>query len=402
VIITKSITKPVHNCLSAADAIANGNINVEIDISSNDELGHLARTMNKMIAAIRSLNDDIQKVGEMTTKGNINSRADEKTHQGEFRSIVRVFNEALDSITIPIKEAMEVMEKIADKDLTARILGKFNGDMLEFAQNINKAVLNLDNSLQQVDMAVELLKNSCNDISAGSQSLAESTGEQAITLGTIAENLEIINNLTSQNADNAKSGLKLTDIAVKSVDYGNEAMEKLNNAMAAILKSSQETSNIIKTIDEIAFQTNLLALNAAVEAAHAGDVGKGFAVVAEEVKNLALRSAGAADDTNILLESASQNSNVGSTIVEQVTKSFLEIKEQFNNVKIIVNEISASSEEQANGVNQISISIKEMNRVTQQNVVNTEESASSTDQLNIQTNDLRTMLNSFKVSKRNN
>jgi methyl-accepting chemotaxis protein len=177
-------------------------------------------------------------------------------------------------------------------------------------------------------------------------------------------------------------------------------MEKMNKAMASILHSSQETGKIIKTIDDIAFQTNLLALNAAVEAAHAGDAGKGFAVVAEEVKNLALRSAEAAKNTNSLIEESGRNSEMGSRIVEEVTKSFQLMKDQFNKVKSIVNEISASSDEQAHGVNQISTGVNEMNRVTQQNAANAEESASAAEQLNSQAAELKSMVATFTLSKK--
>jgi methyl-accepting chemotaxis protein len=295
---------------------------------------------------------------------------------------------------------MSVMDRLAHKDLTVRISGKYQGDFNDLKENINLAASTLEESITQVGIAVDQITSAANEISSGSQTLAEATSQQASSLEEISSSLEEINSLTGNNADNAKSGLKLADLAVIAVDQGNDSMEKMNKAMETILKSSQETGRIIKTIDEIAFQTNLLALNAAVEAAHAGDAGQGFAVVAEEVKNLALRSAEAAKNTNVLIEESGRNSEMGSKIVDDVTKSFLQMKEQFNKVKSIVNEISASSDEQSHGVNQINTGVQEMNRVTQQNAANAEESAAAAEQLSGQSAELKSMVNSFSLSKK--
>ena len=193
----------------------------------------------------------------------------------------------------------------------------------------------------------------------------------------------------------------MADKAVESVDEGGVAMNKMSEAMSFILKSSQETGKIIKTIDEIAFQTNLLALNAAVEAAHAGEAGKGFAVVAEEVKNLALRSAEAAKNTNDLIEESTKNAELGARIVEQVNQSFTEIRENFGKVKNIVNEIAASSQEQSQGVQQVNTAVQEMNKVTQQNAANAEESASAAEELNSQAAELNNMVAQFNLNRRN-
>jgi methyl-accepting chemotaxis protein len=397
--IARDMNQSVNKCLDAAEQISHGNLDVKLDDSAKDEIGKLSYTMNRMIQRINAMYEDISTVSNHAIQGKLKSRADANKHDGKFKDIISGFNGTLDAITVPIDEAMNVIDKVANKDMTARVNGKYKGDMLEFANNLNLAIKNLDDSLIQVDLAVDQITSASGEISSGSQVLAEATSEQASSLEEISASLEEINSLTGSNADNAKSGLKLTDTAVVAVDQGNSAMERMNKAMESILKSSQETGKIIKTIDEIAFQTNLLALNAAVEAAHAGDAGKGFAVVAEEVKNLALRSAEAAKDTNVLIEEATQNSNVGSNIVEQVTKSFQEMKEQFNKVKSIVNEISASSDEQAHGVGQISTGILEMNRVTQQNASNAEESASAAEELSSQAAELKKMVNSFNVSK---
>jgi len=399
IMISRSITHPIGICVNVAENLAKGRTDTKIDIDSTDETGVLAGAMRDMVRSIQMMYEDAVFLTEETLAGRMKSRADAQKHQGDYQKIITGVNEILDAVMTPVNEAMSVMGQLSHKDLTARVNGCYSGDMQTFKDDINSAATNLEDSLLQVEIAVDQISSASGEIASGSQVLAEATSEQASSLEEISSSLEEINSLTGGNADNAKAGLKLADLAVQAVDEGNKAMEKMNTAMAAILKSAQETGNIIKTIDNIAFQTNLLALNAAVEAAHAGEAGKGFAVVAEEVKNLALRSAEAAKNTNALIEESTKNSEIGSRIVEQVTNSFLEMKEQFNKVKSIVNEISASSDEQSHGVSQISTGVGEMNRVTQQNAANAEQSASAAEELTSQAAELKNMVNTFTISR---
>ena len=400
VMITRMITKPIAECCDIANNLQQGHTSIDINVDTTDETGELKKSMKAMVTAIQRMYNDCLELSSQTAAGKMKSRIDVRKHSNDYAKLVEGINSILDTIADPLKDTMEVLDKLAHKDLTVRINKDYPGDFHDLIENINLSAKTLEESLIQVDMAVEQITAASGEISSGSQVLAEATSEQASSLEEISSSLEEINSLTGNNADNAKSGLKLADVAVLAVDAGNEAMEKMNKAMDAILKSSQETGKILKAIDEIAFQTNLLALNAAVEAAHAGDAGKGFAVVAEEVKNLALRSAEAAKNTNVLIDEATRNSEMGSRIVEQVTKSFIEMKEQFNKVKSIVNEISASSDEQAHGVNQISTGVNEMNRVTQQNAANAEQSASAAEQLTSQAAELKSMVTSFTISKK--
>ncbi len=398
--ITNSIVKQINQCLDAANKISNGNIDVSFKIVYNDETAELMHSMENMSKNIRSMADDANLLVDAAKNGRLKTRANAEKHQGTYRTIVEGVNETLDAVINPVNEAMEVMGRLANKDLTSRVKGIYKGDLDLFKTNINLAAGNLEDSLVQVDMAVEQISSASGQISSGSQTLAEATGEQASSLEEVSSSIEEINSLTSNNADNSKQGLLLTDQAVQSVDEGNIAMTKMSNAMASILQSSQETGKIIKTIDEIAFQTNLLALNAAVEAAHAGEAGKGFAVVAEEVKNLALRSAEAAKNTSNLIEGSTKNAELGAKIVDQVAQSFVEIKEKFAKVKNIVNEIAASSEEQTQGIQQVNTAIQEMNKVTQQSAANAEESASAAEELNGQAAELQNMVAQFNLNRK--
>jgi methyl-accepting chemotaxis protein len=398
IMIGRAIIGPLKKCINVANEIAEGHTDIQITVDSKDETGMLSESMQNMARRIRRMYTDATFLSEEALEGKLKTRADVSLHRGDYAKIIQGINNTLDAIVNPLTESMSVMDKLSHKDLTARVTGSYKGELNNLKDNINLAAKNLEDSLVQVGIAVDQITAASSEISSGSQTLAEATSEQASSLEEIAASLEQINSLTGSNADNAKSGLKLADLAVQAVDEGNTAMGRMNAAMDTILKSSEETSKIIKTIDEIAFQTNLLALNAAVEAARAGEAGKGFAVVAEEVKNLALRSGEAARNTNVLIDEAGKNSEMGSKIVEQVSKSFAEMKEQFNKVKSIVNEISASSDEQAHGVGQISSGVNEMNRVTQQNAANAEESAAAAEELNSQAAELKFMVNQYKLS----
>jgi len=159
--------------------------------------------------------------------------------------------------------------------------------------------------------------------------------------------------------------------------------------MEDISKASEETSKIIKTIDEIAFQTNLLALNAAVEAARAGEAGAGFAVVADEVRNLAMRAADAAKNTAELIEGTVKKVNDGSKLVSTTNDAFNQVAESSAKVGDLVAEISEASKEQSNGIEQVNIAITDMDKVVQQNAANAEESASASEEMNAQAEQLR-------------
>jgi methyl-accepting chemotaxis protein len=177
-----------------------------------------------------------------------------------------------------------------------------------------------------------------------------------------------------------------------------DSMKRLSDAIGKIKASSDNTAKILKTIDDIAFQTNLLALNAAVEAARAGDAGKGFAVVAEEVRNLAMRSAEAAKNTANLIEASLQNAEGGVAINQEVSKNLMDINGQVNKVSEIIAEIASASEQQEQGVSQISTAVEQMNQVTQQTAANSEETASGAEELSAQAEEMNSMVSTFQLS----
>jgi methyl-accepting chemotaxis protein len=225
-----------------------------------------------------------------------------------------------------------------------------------------------------------------------SHQLADGANQQASALEETSASLEEITAMTRQSADNARQASGMATDARKAAENGQAAVVRMSDAISKIKSSSEATARIIKTIDEIAFQTNLLALNAAVEAAHVGEAGKGFAVVAEEVRSLAQRSVEAAKNTTALIEEAKRNAENGVAVSEEVAKAFSEIAERVRKVTDLIGEVSASSDEQAQGITHISQAVTHMDQITQSNAANAQESASVSDELSTEAEHLNEMV----------
>ncbi len=251
--------------------------------------------------------------------------------------------------------------------------------------------------IQELQEGSEQVASAASQVSSTAQVLAEGASEQAANMEETSSSLEEISSMIKQNSDNAQQANSLSLDARRASDEGSNSMARMEESIASIQKSSDETAKIIKVIDEIAFQTNLLALNAAVEAARAGEAGKGFAVVAEEVRSLALRSAGAAKDTSSMIEESVKNSRGGVEIAKAVSKSLKEITEKNAQVNNIISDIAVASEEQTQGVVQINSSITQVDKVTQATASNSEESAAAAEELSSQAEQMKEIVNSLSL-----
>lgn len=267
------------------------------------------------------------------------------------------------SITAPMNKAVHVADCLADNDL-----------------RVNIDIRRGDETGMLLASMEDMVRNLSETISANAASaicLSEAANEQASSLEESSTALEEIANMTKQNADNADEADTIVKQSAIDMSKADESMEKLIFSMDDVSKASQETLNIVETIDEIAFQTNLLALNAAVEAARAGEAGAGFAVVADEVRNLAMRAAEAARDTSSLIEGTVKKVKEGVLLVTRTNDAFRKAVKNTAKVSELVGRIAVGSNEQAQGIEQVNLAVGLMDKVTQQNAASAEEMAAS-------------------------
>ena len=229
-------------------------------------------------------------------------------------------------------------------------------------------------------------------VSSASQSLAEGASQQAAGIQETSSSLEEIASMTKQNVSHSEETNRLMADAGDNITKGEELMKRLIGAIGETKRSSDASSKIVKTIDEIAFQTNLLALNAAVEAARAGDAGKGFAVVAEEVRNLAQRAGEAARNTATMIERSIKSADQGVSVARETSMALKEMVTIMRKTASLISEIAVASKEQAQGIKQVAMAMAQMNQVTQANAANAEESASATEELNAQVEQVNGMI----------
>jgi methyl-accepting chemotaxis protein len=309
-------------------------------------------------------------------------------YQGVINKVVE-FNETFgnENAGIIVRDVAAAKGGIIVGLLLAVSLGAAIGIFLSrsIANALNFVITGLASGSEQVASA-------SHQVSQSSQSMAEGASEQASSLEETSASLEEMSSMTKQNSDNARQASGMAAETRSAVEKSREAMTRMGDAISRIKGSSDQTAKIIKTIDEIAFQTNLLALNAAVEAARAGDAGKGFAVVAEEVRNLAQRSAEAAKSTASLIEESQQNANDGVSVSGEVAGILTGIVESVQKLTQLIGEVSAASDEQSKGIEQIGTAVTEMDKLTQANAANAEESASASEELAAQAKELGEMV----------
>lgn len=266
------------------------------------------------------------------------------------------------SITSPLKASIGVIHRIAEGDLTQEMHGFTNDEIGDLVESVNTMRLKMS---ETVGHSMET-----------SRTLSKGVSHQATALEETSQSLDEMSSMIKKNAEHTGEAHKLMVEMKETAKKANVSMDELTRSMGDIATTSEQTQKIIKKIDEIASQTNLLALNAAVEAARAGEAGAGFAVVAEEVRNLALRSAEAAKNTTSLMGEIAKKIVVGEGLVAVTNEEFQQVNSSSNKVVDLMENVAAASREQSQRIDNINQSVTEINKVTQQNAVSTQEMAS--------------------------
>ncbi len=301
------------------------------------------------------------------------------------------------SVARPVKNAIEIARLVTDGDLTQHIevtSGDEVGQLLQALKDMNES---LGRIIGEVRDTTESITAASKEIAQGNSDLSQRTEQQASSLEETASSMEELTTTVKQNAENAKQANQLSMSASDTAVKGGKAVSDVVQTMASISASSKKIADIISVIEGIAFQTNILALNAAVEAARAGEQGRGFAVVASEVRNLAQRSAGAAKEIKTLISDSVDKVHAGSKQVDQAGATMDEIVTAVKRVTDIMAEISAASNEQSAGIEQVNRAIVQMDDVTQQNAALVEEAAAAAEAMQGQAEALKEAVGVFKL-----
>lgn len=350
--------------------------------SDHEAFVSLSKTYDATVAGYRRGNELYQKMTQQALVANTASFTAAETLLTQLVGI----NDTTAADTTKTSRAQAAVLKALS--LIAMIVGVVAALALGLliTRGINRVLKRISENL---NAGAEQTAAAAGQVSSASQSLAEGASESAASLEETSSSLEEVSSMTQRNAASAGQCNTLMAQAKETVSGMARATEEMSRTIAKIKASSDDTAKIIKTIDEIAFQTNILALNAAVEAARAGEAGAGFAVVADEVRNLAQRCAQAAKETAAKIEESVNNANQGVQVTGRVAESLQQTVTNSGKVAELVAEIAAASQEQAQGINQVNTAVTQMDKVTQSNAANAEESASAAEELNAQADALR-------------
>ncbi|MCC8559963.1 methyl-accepting chemotaxis protein [Xanthomonas vesicatoria] len=361
------------------------------------EKAKITEAMDTTKQNLAAINGEIRGLVEAAAVGDFTTRGNAQAYEFEFRAMVDGLNGLMHNVDHNLGELSRLLKAIADGDLTIRMQGQQQGVFARMRDDANATAAQLAEIVGGIKASAVSIKGAASEIAAGNQDLSQRTEQQAANLEETAASMEELTSTVRQNAEGARQANQLALGAASVAEQGGEVVGKVVETMTGIEASSRKIADIISVIDGIAFQTNILALNAAVEAARAGEQGRGFAVVASEVRTLAQRSSDAAKEIKSLIDDSVERVAEGAVLVRSAGTTMTELVASVQRVTDIMGEISAASQEQSAGIEQVNQTVTQMDETTQQNAALVEEATAAARSLEEQAVQLTEAVAVFKI-----
>lgn len=355
-------------------------------------------TQWKDITSELAMQQQISQIVEAASEGNFRNRVNVLETEGFFKQLSDGLNVLLSTCEQSYTDMADIFDALSHGDLTRKITTQYDGDFETIKNNANHTVEKLTEIVEQIKRITDGVNSNAKEIATSSSNLAERTTEQAAALEETAASMHELSSTVEANTENANHANDFVIGASNIATKGVNVIHQVVSTMEDIHESSRKIVDIISVIDGISFQTNILALNAAVEAARAGEQGRGFAVVASEVRSLAQRAAAAAGEIKNLINNSVSKIEDGSKLVVNAGHTMEDIVGSIRTVTEMIGQINIASNEQNAGISQASQAIAGMEETTQQNAILVEQSASVSDNLRNQAEDLTLAVNYFKIS----
>ncbi|MBY6280436.1 methyl-accepting chemotaxis protein [Stenotrophomonas maltophilia] len=371
-----SHVQTLHDVLDVVQQYAVGDLSRDIARYPGEKAA-MTTTVDTVKANLGRINAEIKQLASAAAAGDFSRRGDAQRFDHDFRLMLENLNAMMAVSDDNLGKLSQLLSAIAEGDLSARMHGDYQGVFARMRDDANATVAQLTQIVGQIQASASSITLAAGEIASGNSDLSRRTEQQAANLEETAASMEELTSTVRQNAEHARQANQLAIGAHGVASQGGEVVGQVVTTMSAIEASSKKIAEIISVIDGIAFQTNILALNAAVEAARAGEQGRGFAVVASEVRTLAQRSAAAAKEIKGLIDDSVGKVNDGSALVHKAGATMGEIVASVQRVTDIMAEISAASQEQSAGIEQVNQTVVQMDETTQQNAALVEEATAA-------------------------